>query len=303
MNSLSLSDRERTGLRGPVKTIVDEWSTTVFDREGKILEWRGNTWHGPSERTYSYDEDGRLIRIAGSNNDQVDEFRYDEQGRKIQIRHVPAQPKGGPKATGISICFEAAAEGHTLNDGGTVETTYNEHGNPLEMRIVDNQGILLCRIMDLYDTNGRLAEERLINENFAFPKSFLDEIPGEQRAEVLAEVNKKFESMSRQTGLFGNAERTYVYDDQGRVAERHMRMGPIREDLTWSYNNHGDISEWSSQTNGFTHDLAEHSELRLSCHYIYEYDESGNWTSRSQISEVGGKATTHTLVRQLTYHH
>src|SRR5437016_11350968 len=41
-----LSDRERSGLRGPVKSVTDDWSTTEFDRAGKILEWSGNTSHG-----------------------------------------------------------------------------------------------------------------------------------------------------------------------------------------------------------------------------------------------------------------
>jgi hypothetical protein len=83
MKSLSLSDRERAELRGPVKAIVDNWSTTVFDRDGKILEWRGNTSHGRSERTYFYDENGKLIRITGSDGDQVDEFRStNKDGRR-----------------------------------------------------------------------------------------------------------------------------------------------------------------------------------------------------------------------------
>jgi len=304
MESLSLSDRERAGLRGPVQTIVEEWSTTVFDREGKILEWRGNTWHGPSERTYSYDDSGKLIRITGTNGDQVDEFRYDQQGRKTQIRRVPAQPEGAPKAFGIGIWFEAAAEGDMLTDGGTVETTYNERGQPVEMRIVDDEGMLLFRIMHIYDARGRLGEERLVNENVSLPKAFRDQIPSEQRAEILAQMKTQLESMMQQTGLFGNAERTYVYDDQGRLAERHMRRGPVREDLTWTYNDHGDISESDRQASGFPfpHELGEHSEPRLRCHYIYEYDEYGNWTSRSETWEVGGNSTTHTHVRQLTYH-
>jgi hypothetical protein len=33
-----LSDREQSGPRGWVKTVADERSTTVLDREGKILE-------------------------------------------------------------------------------------------------------------------------------------------------------------------------------------------------------------------------------------------------------------------------
>src|ERR1700737_2019966 len=115
MKSLSPSDRERAELRGPVRTIVDDDSnTTVFDRDGKILEWRRNTLQGHSERIYSYDENGKLIRITGSNGDQLDEFRYDEQGWMTQIRHVPARPERANTATGFEIYFEAISEGDTL---------------------------------------------------------------------------------------------------------------------------------------------------------------------------------------------
>jgi|SRR4029077_19542298 len=80
----TLSDRERDGLHGPVKSVADEYSTTVFHRDGKILEWSGNTSNGRVERKYVYDQAGRLIRISGSNGDWVDEFRYDERGRKTR---------------------------------------------------------------------------------------------------------------------------------------------------------------------------------------------------------------------------
>jgi len=304
MKSLSPSDRERAELRGPVRTIVDDSSTTVFDRDGKIIEWRGNTCHGHSERTYSYDEDGKIIGITGNSGDQLDEFRYDGQGRMTQIRHVPARPERRNTATGIGGYFEAISEGETLADGGTVETNYNERGQPVERRIVDDEGTLLFRIVHLYDANGRLGEERLISENPPLPKAFRDQIPSEQRAAVLAQVKTEFESVGRQNGLFGNAERTYVYDNQGRVAERHMRMGPIREDLMRTLNDHGDMIELTTRTSGFPRELGgqPEPELHLKGRYYYEYDEHGNWMSRSETWEVGGNTTTHAQVRHLTYY-
>lgn len=302
MKSLPPSDRERAELRGPVKTIVDDWSTTVFDRDGKILEWRGNTSRGNSERTYSYDENGKLIGITGSKGDQLDEFRYDEQGRMTQIRHVAARPERGAGAFGISVWFDAISEGDTLTDGGTVETTHNERGQPVERRIVDDEGMLLFRIVHLYDANGRLGEERLVSENPSLPKAFRDQIPSEQRAAALAQIKMEFESIGRQNGLFGNAERTYVYNGQGRVAERHMRMGPIREDLMWTFNDRGDMIELTRRTSGFPHELGGQPEPQLKCGYFYEYDQHGNWMSRNETVEVGGRTTTHTQVRYLTYH-
>jgi YD repeat-containing protein len=296
------SDRERAELRGPVKTIVDDWSTTVFDRDGKILEWRGNTSHGHSERTYSYDENGKLIRITGSNSDQLDEFRYDERGRITQIRHVPARPGRGSGAFGISVWFDAISEGDTLTEGGTVETSYNERGQPVETRIVDDEGMLLFRMVHLYDANGRLGEERLASENPSLPKAFRDQIPSEQRAAVLAQMKTEVESIGQQTGLFGNAERTYVYNGHGSVAERHMRVGPIREDLMWIFDDRGDMIELTRRTSGFPHELGGQPELQLKCRYSYEYDEQGNWMSRNETSEVGGNTRRHTQVRHLTYH-
>jgi hypothetical protein len=158
MSSSSLSDREKAGLRGPVKTIVDNYSTTVFDRNGKTLEWRGNTLHGRVERTYVY-ENERLIRVTGRAGDHEDEFRYDGQG-KTQLRHIPARPDQQSRAFGIFVWFDAISEGDALTDGGTVETTYNERDQPVEKRVFDDEGTLLFRVEYVYHANDRLSEEK-----------------------------------------------------------------------------------------------------------------------------------------------
>ena len=261
------TDREKAELRGPVKTIADDWSTTVFDREGKILEWRGNTFHGSTERTYSYDKNGKLIRITGSGGDRVDEFQYDEQGRMTQIRHVPARPERRNTAIGAEVAFEVISEGDSLIDGGIVETSYNERGQPVERRIVDDEGTLLFRILHTYDANGRLGEQRLVTENFNLPKELREQIPSEQRAAVLAQL--KTEMGSATQGLFSDAERSYVYNSEGRLAERHMRMGPIREDLVWTFGSRGDLTELTKRTICFPNELGVQQELQWKCLYSY----------------------------------
>jgi len=119
----ALSDRERDGLRGPAKSVADEYSTTEFDQDGKILEWSGNTSHGRVQRKYVYGESGRFVRISGSNGDWADEFRDDERGQKMRIRRVPARPDQGSRAYGIGAGFDAVSEGEILDGGGSVETT------------------------------------------------------------------------------------------------------------------------------------------------------------------------------------
>ena len=300
MNSSLLSDCEKGGFRGPVKTIVDEYSTTVFDRNGKTLAWGGNTSHGRAERTYVYDTNGRLIRVSGSSGDDDDEFRYDGQG-KIQIRRVPSRPDLQSRAFGVSVWFDAISEGEGLTGGGTVETTYNERDEPVEKRISDEEGTLLFRIAYMRDENGRLSQEKLVSENPAIPKTLRDQIPVDERASVLAAMRKEFEETAQHTGLFGNAERAYVYNERGHVAERHMRQGSIREDLTFSYNEHGDISELTIQTSGFPREASE-VQLLLRFRRTYEYDSFDNWTSMTETSESLGNTTTRKHIRRLTYH-
>jgi hypothetical protein len=81
-----------------------------------------------------------------------------------------------------------------------------------------------------------------------------------------------------------------------------MRMGPIREDLMWTFNDRGDMIELTRRTSGFPRELGGQPEPQLKCGYFYEYDEHGNWMSRNETSEVGGNTTTRTQVRHLTYH-
>jgi len=118
----------------------------------------------------------------------------------------------------------------------------------------------------------------------------------------LAQMKTGFDRIRQKTGLFGNAERTYLYNGQGRLAERHARVGPIHEDLAWTFNDRGDMIELTRRTSGFPHELGGQAEPPWNCRYSYEYDEHGNWTSRSETREVGGNPTTHTQVRHLTYH-
>ena len=297
-----LSDRERDGLRGPVKTVADEWSTTVFDRDGKILEWSGNSSRGRVERKYVYDLAGRLVRISGSNGDHTDEFRYDEQERKTRIRVVPARPEQGSRAFCIGAAFDAASEGETLDDGGIVETTYNEQDQPVDARILDDERMVLFLIIYTYDAAGRLSQEKLTTENLPLPRAFRDQIPVEHRAAALEQMKTQLAEMSQRTGLSGDAERSYVYDDAGHMVERHMRKGSIREDITWKYNQRGDAIEWTRTAGGFPHPTGEISEPSLQCACTYEYDEHGNWTSRTESLYFGERETARTDVRRLAYY-
>jgi hypothetical protein len=92
VGSVRLSDRERLGLRGPVKTCSDFFGDDAepmrdveYAADGRLLVWRDNLLTGKVERVYSYDGTGTLIRVTSSGADVTEEFHYDEQGKKTRV--------------------------------------------------------------------------------------------------------------------------------------------------------------------------------------------------------------------------
>jgi len=97
----AMTDREQAGLRGPVKTVVDEQTTTFADGrsfvsrgttdyslDGRRLQLRhanpdGSEWF----KTYRYSDDGRLIKISSSQDGRdsflYEMYLYDEANRLI----------------------------------------------------------------------------------------------------------------------------------------------------------------------------------------------------------------------------
>ena len=126
-----MSDRDKAGLRGPVKTVLDEQTfsgadgqqlltttTTHYAPDGRILEVRtgnpdGSEWvtsysyHSDgrllktvsgkvnsapsSETTYSYDEAGRLVGLKPGDKNRI-RYEYDDKGRKSFIESYDSKP-------------------------------------------------------------------------------------------------------------------------------------------------------------------------------------------------------------------
>jgi YD repeat-containing protein len=120
-----LSDRERAGLRGPVKTCIDfmedveaESMCAEYGTDGRLLVCRYISNGSRVEQVYSYDGMGRLIGVTDGGADGTDEFHYDEQGKKTRVRTVPPRPDRQNSAWEVTGLFEATEEGFCLNYGG-----------------------------------------------------------------------------------------------------------------------------------------------------------------------------------------
>jgi hypothetical protein len=299
--SVRLSDRERDGLRGPVKTYSDFFGDDAepmrdveYAVDGRLLVWRGRLFSGEVERTYFYDGTGRLNGITGGAANGTDEFHYDEQGKKNRVRTVP--PRSPDRGAGLSdpFVFENAEEGDCLTGGGSVTTSYNDENQPIESLIRDAHGELLGKIVHNY-ANGRLISETLVWVRL----ELFQELQGLPEQELrLAKAQMK-QAMS-EAGL-DNIERSYVYDDKGRVIRRLFRAGDVREDTTITYNEHGDVAG-TVRVGRCIDRIIQNSPIWTDCpsevHYSYQYDSHGNWTEQTRVDGAPSSATH----RKLTYY-
>jgi len=120
-NGLTVSQREKAGLRGPVKQCTQE---SVSPSAQGVGEWRFSF-------TTEYDPDGRILSNSGTNPDGskwVEMFTYDSQGRVL--KRAWSQPDGQTDETTYAYDEKGRLIG-TAGSGQSNESTrfaYDEHG-------------------------------------------------------------------------------------------------------------------------------------------------------------------------------
>jgi RHS Repeat len=302
--SRRLSDRERADLRGPVKTCsdfiendADSRSEAEYAIDGRLLVWRGRIFLDRVERVYSYDATGRVIGVTGGGADVSDKFHYDEQGRRTRVRTVPARPGQKGRMMASPMSFDFIEEGDLLCGGGTITTRYNDDDQPIESLVHDASGELLAQIVRNY-ANGRLISETFVQEGLDLPVQIREQLSEEQRRAARAEMK----SFLVQHGAC--TERSYAYDDEGRVILSRMRIGSFREETIITYNEHGDTAGEVTDRRGSLDPIFnyyfdnEHSEVP----YLYQYDSHGNWTERTTTLSVRLGRVRMTHRRTLAYY-
>ena len=107
-------------------------------------------------------------------------------------------------------------------------------------------------------------------------------------------------------GWPNNAERTYVYDQQGQLTEWHLKVGAFRNDAALSYNEHGDVVRWVTLQSGTPlPERVSPSDWSHELEHGYQYDEHGNWLEQKTRTLVKAGETSNkesVLRRVLTYY-
>jgi YD repeat-containing protein len=309
----SKSDRDRAGLRGAVKTCMEEriqldgreFSTyREYSPDGKLLVWRSldpdgsevvrtRTYDadgriirttseisgvpGTGETLYRYDDAGRMVSITNSENEDRTEFQfqYDEQGRKKEILTFDPKTLRRRQNTGSfsGSAWDGAMLGFGVPPGGSVITIYDENDRPVEVQIRDVEDHLLSRVVGKYNAAGLVVEEKPILENAA---SALNELPAEEQSQPNTT--------------------SFTYDAQGRVTNERESGGAIQSTTATIYNDQGDIAE--KRTTVIENNLIPDSDV----HYTYQYDSYGNWVGRSATDSSRPDAAPSICRRTLTYY-
>jgi len=233
MHCTIVSDREQGGLRGPVKTCMDFDGDKAEPMRGAehtldgrlLLQWHTHGSAGSrAETVYSYDDTGRLTSVTYPDHEKCrDEIQYDDQARKTKVRTVPPKPERF--AIDISGIFELTETMGGLTGGGTITTRYNQNDQPTESLVRDAQGELLTRIVHEYDAEGRLVRDSLERESVEWRDSMIDSMIPEEHRSQLSQYREIIRKQIKEASLnlFKSAERSHVYDQQGRPTEHHLR--------------------------------------------------------------------------------
>jgi YD repeat-containing protein len=304
-----ISDREQTGLRGPVRTVSEGKTRTEYDAAGRLIS---NRWLASpdsesietrtyddsgrlltdtvrdgngviTERVYFYDDNGRLLRIVERNGNRTS-FRYDEQGHKLEVRgvaHKSDDVERAAVAVGIDLMF-ADVEGNSefgldrTRDASRIKTIYDEHDRPIETQAFDADGRLLSRTTRTYDEQHRITDVRVIIDD---PTSLFS---AKQRDEMVAQSNVPLDELEAQLKkafgtMMGQRGKSYTYDSQGRRTKIILYQGALGQvSRTYSYNDHGDVVE---ERTIFTQDS------RIPVGVPFQVDETGNLVPEKPPSE------------------
>lgn len=252
-----MNDREKVGLRGPVRSCMNEYGQgdlythsieTIYDAAGNLLVTR--SIHPESQdwvSTRTYDATGRLTKISsGKSGEPPAEtlYTYDESGRVSEVQAAANEEifKQGGAVKAMDLSWDEPKEEIPPPTSGKVRVLYDDRGHPTELQLFDTQGHLVCRLVRTYDANGRIIEEGQILENPG--QLFAKAMPTEQAAkfndEQLHALNEALKGLLRGrkgTGVF------YSYDAQGHLAAVCQRNFAFETTTAISYNEHGDKSE------------------------------------------------------------
>lgn len=324
-----MTDREKVGLRGPVRTCQELFeqdainrrtTETAYDLQGRLVTMRVISSSSEWVSTRTLDDAGHLTKIASGRlggHQSETSYRYDERGRVSEItttRSPQISRRSG--AVAVDLACEHPKDEIPVPVSGTVRILWDELGHPAELQTLDEEGRLMLRSIRTYDAHGRMVEENLLHENLGLSQVKMNE-------KELKALNRAM--MTAFSGKRGVGT-SYSYDAEGRLAEVRQRNYIMEATTAITYNDHGERAEArvTFQPNNTIPAggcrIDESGELipskmdskpqsfpfPLDTAYLYKYDysgydEYGNWTEKRKTVHIGSDTHTINYSRTLSY--
>jgi hypothetical protein len=277
-----ISEYEDALQSGPTARFVHR-----YDESGRLLESAFYQNDAPVSKTVRrYDEAGRLAHVIESDRDggERESERYDyDGGRKTRLRFVPKLDL--PAESGISFGVEGAEMGYGAEGVVTIETRYDDLGQPCEALFRNKDHAVVLRVVLTRDDAQRLVKE----ESFA----------GEQNPFSLARAIEYFppdEIAGAEKALsqfFGShrpiCTTTYRYDAAGRQVEKRTVIRGLSEEVAArEFDDHHNLICEITERTAHSMELdasgqfqpGNSESVKSECRYDYRYDSFGNWTER-----------------------
>jgi len=275
-----MSDREKAGLRGPVKTVLEEQvfsgadgrqlratTTTQYDPSGRILETRNESPDGSGwVMSYSYHSDGRLLKtIFGEINSTPNSettYSYDEAQRLVGVksRYKEKSSTNPLRSPEISFQYDDKGRKSVIESYESTplppNTAYSPHWEGTDLGFATYLGGTVTTLYnergvatgaEFRDAHGKLLGHIVrkfdVEGRIIAEEQFADAARDFTLPEEMrSEVNpEQIKAMAAFAAAMENRVNSYAYDAQGRVTERHRSGGPFGDEVTVTkYNDHGD---------------------------------------------------------------
>jgi hypothetical protein len=284
-----------------VFSTADPGYTEVRDDQDHVVKMICAPEKGQPSREsyYTYDSAGRILTTTQNLNSDRIEYRYGPDGAMVSIHTFDPKTIEGTKKTAFAGSqWSAARFGAGVPTGGMVIISYDNNCNEIDLRVLSSDGQVVTQIVRKYDLDGRLLEEKPLQQNIAL--LMLDRMTPEQKAQVTpAHIEAISKAVAGKMAGKKPSITTYSYDAQGRLIQKRERNPMFEQTKTIRYNDYGDRIEVSTT---FTDNSVTKRDLPVRAtneRYSYQYDSHGNWTEKVKTVDDRFSVTER---RTLTYY-
>lgn len=278
------SDRERAGLRGPVRVVRTEvLELTQGGGDGVAgprwpLQSIGYNARGGKSRQIDFNQDGsasQTLIYASDAEGRATGYEEFSGGMTVPRRHVFVLDEKGKRVEHRIVQPDGASGEKSLYK-------YDARGRLVETKVLEHKGTLLSRTVHAYDARGRQASQTIYNADGSV--SSVTRVAYDARGRV-AERN-------RFDGNLLTYRVRYKYDRGGRLIEQETTGSVLETDFPPSeVHAPGRVVYVYGVAARPAEAIAYEPGGSIRERILIEYDSRGNWVKRTRLPQSAAPGT------------